>query len=278
MSQSARFFAPPVYAGMSGRAPTAPPRFKTGNINADISRRAQNTYLNAFNHPVALGMQYRALRDEDTNDSLMNMPEITDDIVTEAANHASHTVRLKRRIDAIREEQTKKAWELLREGQYHQSHQAFRMAGIGREEDVASAIGEFVSAVVDQQYRTAIVRLQGIMRHNPDMFDHRYPLDTILPSAKKGEHALSECAAIVTANPDSAEFAAIQAYLLWLDSDSPVKESAAIRAATRLKDEFRVSEYADFLDKMQKALESEEANDANEINPFSQTSKSPSEA
>ncbi len=254
-SPSAVFFSPPTFVGLEQTSRTRAPRFETGTIDAEISRREESAYFNAFSHSVAFSLQQRALRDEETNDSLLNMPEITEDSVSVAANRPSHAEQLQRKVDSIRKKQTEKAWELLREGQYHQSHKAFQRAGIGAEEDIAPAIGEFVSAVVDRQYRSAMVQLQSMIRHNPDMFSVRRPLSEVLPSARDGDRVLSECAAVVTNNPESAEFAAIQAYLLWLDGDTPAKESSAIRAATQLRDNFRATEYAGFLEKMQEAID-----------------------
>ncbi|GJM26010.1 MAG: hypothetical protein DHS20C16_24250 [Phycisphaerae bacterium] len=203
-------------------------------------------------------MQLQSLRDVETNDSLLNMPEITDSDASSAMSNPSHTEQLQRKVSLIRENQTKKAWELLREGRYHQSRKAFQRVGVGVDDEVAPAIGEFVSAVVDRQYRSAVVRLQSMLRRHPGMFSEQYPLESILPSPRIGEQVLSECAAVVTANPDSADFAAIQAFILWIDSDSPVKQAAAIKAATRLRDQFRTSKYAEFLDKIQEELDARE--------------------
>ncbi len=260
-SGTVRFFSPPAFVGMQRTYPTAPPRFESGNIDFDIRNTNELTYVNAFHHPIALGLQQRALRDEETNDSLLNMPEVTDDLAANASNNMTHAEQLRRRITSVRKKQIDKAWELLKEGSYHQSRKAFQRAGSGIEEELDPKLGAFISAVADRQFQTAVVQLQSLWRHNPEMFAAQYPLGSILPTSRDGERLHSECAALVSSNPKSAEFAAIQAFVLWLDADSPVKQNTAIKAASRLRDEFRVSEYAGFLDKLQEVLDERDAKD-----------------
>ncbi len=254
-SSTARFFSPPAFVGREVVYPSEQPKFEVGNADLMIQYTAQTKMANSFHHSVFLGLQERALRDEETNDSLINMPEISEADAQEAADNPSHAQRLQRRVTATREKLLTDAWELLSEGRFHQSQKSFKRAGFGIEEEATPMIGAFISAIADRQYSSAVFHLRALVRHDSGMFSAQFPLDTVLPSTKDGERMLSECAAIVSANPDSADYAAVQAFLLWLDSNSPTKQSSAIKAASRLRDQFRTTEYAGFLEKMEEEIQ-----------------------
>lgn len=265
-SPSARFFSPPGFVGRQNVYPSARPMFGVGNADFFIFQSEELSYTSAFHYPAAAGLAQGALRDEETNASLNNIPKVPENIESVASQKLTHTQRLERRIKALRQKQLDGAWVLLREGEYHQSRVAFKRASLGLDEDTTSAIGEFIGAVADRQFNSAVVHLKSMLRHNPKMFSQRYSLEEVLPSARDGEQIISECAVLVNANPDSDSFAAVQAFLLWIDSAEATKQAAAINAATRLKTRFRSSQYAGFIDKMREELEASE-NASGESNP-----------
>jgi len=256
-SPSARFFSRAGFVGIEYSPPIRRPQFGVGSADEIIYSTQALTFWNAYHHRSFEALQESALRDAESNASLENLPEVPENIIEVTAGKQTHVERLRARIKALRQEQLDGAWEALKAGSYYQSRVAFERTSLGEEEAIPSAIGELISAVADRQTRSAVVHLKIMMQHRSKMFSHRYAFDEILPSVSEGDRIVSEIAAMVTANPDSENIAALQAFFLWIDSGSRVKQTAAINAATRLKERFRTSQYAEFLDLMQAELESE---------------------
>ncbi len=240
-SPSAWSFSSPVYSGRVGYQPTLMPWVGGESVRRILRHDSELLGTRSFSNLVYLPPSGGAIRDELTNVSIANSPEIDLEAVARQEQQNSPAERFAARLAAHRERYLSQGWQALRDGDYRRADDSFTQANSLDRSEPEPLIGRILCATIEGRMSTASTLMERLYQQEDKPFALRDSLGELLPDTVLMAIPFDNLDRLA-ANPDvPPRLAALRVYLLWLNHE----DDKALYDARLSRERFRGTVYAD---------------------------------
>jgi len=248
-SSLARGFAPPAYSGYGRYSPPIGPAYTDDSTISILNHNYRIIAESTYHARLFQDLQGGSVRDELTNTTLDNPYAYTE--LDLSAPRKSHAQIVSERMHALSDRNIELGWTYVREGKEILALDAFESALLVRPGDFDAQLGRMLAAALNEQYTAAVAYFRSLHTHHDELLSARRPfadtfVETKATEPRRGEMLLRQFSRTVDQNPSDEAYAALHAYLLWLDD----QRSLARSIADKLQRNHPQSPFADLAERM----------------------------
>lgn len=268
---TAMAYAPPTFTGYSRPTPPLWPGFGESTMKlvwADETMYAQM----AYNHRAWGKVTGGAVRDELTNASLAASENEQLPDLSLLMPQQSTSARMAAEASAWQHRQAEDAWADLRGAEKKQEEDAdyraarckFENALIFDQDNVECRVGLLIAAAMDEQFDTAVAQLKLLLDKDADLLSVQRPFAVTLKNANRGQMILMRLTRMPVGYTGPDGYAALRAYLLWVDG----RTGEARELARKIARESPTSDFAVLATRMDARATASEGGENDELPPL----------